>query len=183
MDKSVIRKFLSVDNETVEPVMQYQDDDVYSVDGIMTIITNVKSNYARGFVINDDMTLSKTYLARIENCFAHGRTLKEAFDSATSKYNINVPVEDRIRATVEKYPSLDTEVPNDKLFKLHNTLTGSCLYGREIFAKTHNLNKKTGSMTMRQFIELTKDGSFGSDVIIKLLEAYEKMQNVPRETI
>lgn len=175
MDKLVIRNFLSVDNKTVESVMQFQDDDVYSVDGIMTIITNVKSNYARGFIINDDMTLSKTYIARIGNCFAHGRTLKEAFDSATSKYNIKVPVEDRIRATVEKYPTLDTEVPNSELFKLHNILTGSCLYGREIFAKAHNLNKKTGSMTMRQFIELTKNGSFGSDIIVKLSDAYEKL--------
>ena len=43
--------------------------------------------------------------------------------------------------------------------------------GRNQFARDHGININTDSFTIREFINLTK-GSYGSDAIHKLAEAY-----------
>lgn len=60
---------------------------------------------------------------------------------------------------------------NAELYKWHNVLTGSCEFGRNKFAREHDIDIENGSMTVRDFIDLTKE-AFGGQVIKQLKEQY-----------
>ena len=64
---------------------------------------------------------------------------------------------------MEKF-ELETKYSNKDFFEWHNKLTGSCEMGRLSFAKDHNIDIENGTMTVQEFINLTKD-SFGRDAI------------------
>ena len=109
-------------------------------------------------------------VARVDNYFAHGDTLKEAFDSAKAKAMDNMPIEERIDMFVEEFKA-DKAYPAMRFFEWHNTLTGSCELGRREFATARNIDLNSGTYTVAEFIELTKDAYNGS-VIAQLQERY-----------
>ena len=154
-------------------IKEYNHQKVYIIDGLQTLIYSVHGNYAIGKQINTDLTLSDCYIAKVGNYFAHGKTLKEARADATAKYEQNKPIEERIADFISQYPSLDTIAEHSELYKWHNKLTGSCTFGRDSFAKEHNFDKDNGSMTVREFINLTRN-SYGGDIIQQLEKEYMK---------
>ena len=139
---------------------------------MQTIIYSVHGNIARGATINSDLTISDCYIAKCGDYLAHGETAKQAMADAQSKAWQNKPIEERIDLVVSKYPDVDVPIEHSALFSLHNFLTGSCLFGRQEFAKAHYLDPEHGSMTMREFIHLTKD-AYGGDNIRQLADAYK----------
>lgn len=153
-------------------IKSYNGYEVYIIDDMQTIIYSVHGNIARGVTINSDLTLADCYIAKYEDYFAHGETAKQAMSDAQSKAYQNKPIEERIDYVIEKYPDVDAPIEHSTLFSLHNFLTGSCLFGRQEFAKAHCLDPKHGAMTMRKFINLTKD-AFGGNNIRQLADAYK----------
>jgi hypothetical protein len=149
----------------------YDGQTVYMIDDVQTLIYSVKGNIAKGAIVNTDLTLTDCYIARVGNFFAHGETLRQAHEDAQAKALQNMPVEERIAKVKQDYPDLDAQIEHSTLFSLHNMLTGSCRMGREQFAKAHDLDPEHGTMSMREFITLTKD-AFGGDVIRQLAEEY-----------
>lgn len=145
---------------------------VYAIDGIPTILVNVHGNLAQGFTLRANVILVPCYVAKVGNFFAHGKTAKEALSQAQEKYDECKPLDERIADTINKYPTLNTVVPHSELYILHHVLTGSCKFGRDEFAQAHNLDPDKGSMTMREFIELTRD-AYGGDAIRQLEKGYE----------
>ena len=141
------------------------------VDGIATLIDSVHGQYARGSIVNSDLTLTPCYIARSGDYFAHGETLEEARRDAKDKALRNESIEQRIERFKSNYPDVDASVSNAELYKWHNVLTGSCEFGRKKFARQHDIDIKKGRMTVREFVELTKD-AFGGKVIKQLKEAY-----------
>ena len=91
--------------------------------------------------------------------------------AAQEKYDENKPLEERIADFIAKYPTLDTVATNKDLFVAHHTLTGSCLFGRQQFAKEHSVDVEHGSMTIREFIELTTN-AYGKGAILQLKKSY-----------
>lgn len=153
-------------------IKSYNGHEVYIIDDMQTIIYSVHGNIARGATINSDLTLADCYIAKCEDYFAHGETAKQAMSDAQSKAYQNKPIEERIGYVIEKYPDVDAPIEHSTLFSLHNFITGSCLFGRKEFAKAHSLDPEHGSMTMREFINLTKD-AYGGDNIRQLADAYK----------
>ncbi len=149
----------------------YNGQKIYMVDDTVTLIDSVHGQYARGSIVNSDLTLTPCYIARSGDYFSHGETLKEARRDAEAKALRNEPIEQRIERFKTNYPDADATVANDDLYKWHNVLTGSCEFGRKQFAKDHNIDIEHGSMTVKEFIKLTKD-AFGGQVIKQLKEAY-----------
>ena len=149
---------------------------VYYIDKLPTIIYNVFGNNARGAVVNRDLTLTPCYIAKVGKFFAHGDNIHEAREEAQHKYDKNIPLEERIHDFVVTNPSLDSVCTNRYLFDQHNILTGSCEFGRKQFCREHNIDLD-GSMTVRQFIDLTIN-SYGGDAIKKLSENYAEYQNI-----
>ena len=144
-------------------------DTVYKIDSIQTLIDNVHGNYAKGRILNIDLTTTECFIAKCGNYFAHGKTLPKARSDAHEKYEENLPLEERIKSFNQKFTS-DTELISGKeLFSWHHILTGSCLLGRQNFCKDHGLDINS-KYTVKQFIELTEN-AYGSDIIRKLKES------------
>ena len=143
---------------------------VYVIDNTRTIITSIHGNVAQGFILEHNTKLVPCYIAKDNNHFAHGKTLREAFTSLQEKLYDDSTEEERIQAFKRKFPSYDTKYSNQDLFVYHHVLTGSCRMGRESFANSRgiSLSDKT---TVREFVQLTKD-AYGGDIIKKLPKAY-----------
>ena len=145
---------------------------VVKVDGIETIITSVHKGIAKGFILQADMTLKPCYIAKGNNMFAHGDTIKEAVISLENKVFANLDVEERILAFKEAFKP-DIKYSNKDFYEWHGRLTGSCEIGRSQFAKKHNIDIEHGRMTVKEFCNLTKD-SYGGEVIKMITESYRE---------
>lgn len=156
-------------NGSGDGIKAYNGQPVYAIDNMPTLIYTILGNYARGAILNDDLTLQPCYIAKVGNFFAHGETLKEARRDAEDKFLKGQPLEKRIDEFVEAHPELD--VPYDDLFVWHNILTGSCEMGRKEWCKAHGY-KPTDSITVREFINGAV-GNYGGGIIQKLAEKYK----------
>ena len=149
----------------------YNHHKVYYIDGVATLIDVVRGNVARGSIINSDKTIKPCYIARSGDSFAHGDTAKKAMADAVSKEMQNKPEEERIAEFVKAHPVLDVEFPCEDLFRWHNTLTGSCEFGRRQFCRDMGIDLD-GKYTVRYFLEITKE-AYGGSIIKKVMEEYE----------
>ena len=152
-------------------VAEFCGDKVYMVDGVMTLIYTVHGGYARGAILNGNLTLSPCYIARVGNSFAHGDTLEEARRDAVGKDMEKRPVSERIASFATAYPDADAKIPGAELYDWHHILTGSCRAGRNAWCRDHNLSPERDSLTVREFCRLTC-GSYGGEVIRMVAEAY-----------
>ena len=155
-------------------ISEYDGKRVYNIDNVPTIIENVKGDVAKGYTISNNTQLVKCFIAKCGGFFAHGKTAKQAMLDARAKYEKNKSLTERIADTIKKYPTLDTLVPNEELYVLHNTLTGSCAFGRDEFVRRHGIDVKNGSMTMKDFIAITRS-NYGGSAIVELERKYEQL--------
>lgn len=144
---------------------------VHDVDGVQTIITAVNAGFAKGYVLNSDMTLTPCYIAKGGGRFAHGATLKKAVSALQDKLFEDMPEEERISAFIEAHPDKNAKIPARDLWFWHNRLTGSCEMGRNQFAADRGIDIDKDEFTPLEFCEMCK-GSYGGDVIRRLEEAY-----------
>lgn len=140
------------------------------IDDIPTIITSVRNNIAKGFIVKNDLQFKPCYIVKENNQFAHGFTLKDAFMSLQEKLYDDSTEEERIEAFKKQFPEYDVKYDNMDLFVYHHVLTGSCRMGREAFMSNKGLSLD-GKTSVREFVKLTQD-AYGGDIIKKLPEAY-----------
>ena len=138
---------------------------VYMVDDIETTISHIHGNIAKGIIVNNDLTETPCYIVKEGKYFAHGKTLAEANVALQDKLFDEMPAEERI-AEFWKCHKKGVKYPTKDFFEWHHKLTGSCLMGRQQFAKDHDVDLD-GEMTVEEFIALTKN-AFGGDIIKKL---------------
>lgn len=143
---------------------------VYMIDEMPTIITSVRNNIAKGFIVKSDLQFEPCYIVKENNQFAHGFTLKDAFMSLQEKLYDDSTEEERIEAFKKQFPEYDVKYDNMDLFVYHHVLTGSCRMGREAFMSNKGLSLD-GKTSVREFVKLTQD-AYGGDIIKKLPEAY-----------
>ena len=135
---------------------------VYYIDSISTLIDSVHGNYAKGRILDDDLTTKDCFIAKCGNFFAH----KQAQSDAREKYEENTPIEERIARFNEQYPDRDVKVPASELFSWHHILTGSCLMGRKQFCEEKGLDYQNGQYTVNEFIQLTRNAYRGNVIIL-----------------
>lgn len=142
------------------------------IDRVPTIITQVRGNIARGYIVKEDLTLESCFIAKVGDSFAHGKTLEGAVTDAKAKEIEKLPIEERIANFKETFGPLNSEHIGEEFYVWHSILTGSCRMGRDGFCKAHgiDLSKK---YTVKYFLDITKD-SYGSDVIKLVRESYER---------
>ena len=157
-----------------DAISEYEGKKVYNIDYVPTIIENIKGDIAKGYTIRKNTQLVKCFIAKCGGFFAHGKTAKQAMLDARAKYEQNKPLTERIADTIKKYPTLDTLVPNEELYVLHNILTGCCAFGRDEFVRRHGIDVKNGSMTMKDFIDITRK-EYGGSAIVELEREYEQL--------
>lgn len=140
---------------------------IYMVDGIATTISHIHGNVAKGTIVNSDLTETPCYIVKEGRYFAHGETLAEANTSLQDKLFEEMPTEERI-AEFWKCHKKGVKYPTKDFFEWHHKLTGSCLMGRQQFAKDHGVDLE-GEMTVEEFMALTKN-AFGGEIIKRLEE-------------
>lgn len=145
---------------------------IYIIDSIQTIITAVKNNIAKGFIVNSDLSLTSCYIAKGENQFAHGKTIKEAISALQTKLLQTSSIENRIIKFREHFKSTTIKYKAVEFYNWHTALTGSCTLGKEFFCKNKNINLNKDKFTIKEFIELTKN-NYGSNIILQLEQSYE----------
>ena len=145
--------------------------DVYIIDSIQTIITNLKGNIAKGYILNSDLTLTKTYVVKHGNYFAHGKTLKQAMLDVVYKELQNMDVEEKIQEFKNKFKH-DEKYSGQDFFEWHGILTGSCELGRESFVRDNNISLED-NFTVKEFLDMC-EGAYGWEV---LKELYEEMDD------
>lgn len=143
---------------------------VHYIDGVPTILQNIRGNIAKGSVLCKDLTLEPCFVVKSNRFFAHGETLKDAMSALQEKLFNGMSRDERIDAFISEFPTLETMVGNEDLFHWHHKLTGSCEMGRNQFVTEHGINLNE-EMTVMEFINLTKN-SYSGDIIKELLEHY-----------
>lgn len=153
-------------------ISKYNNHYVFIIDNISTIITSIHGNVAKGFILNKNLTLEKIFVAKGNNKFAHGKTLKEAVADLQEKIFDDLDIEEKIEMFNKQFNRVD-KYNGEEFYKWHHILTGSCTAGRDNFVRENNLDLKK-LYTVDEFIEITKD-SYGGNIIKKLRE--EKKNN------
>ena len=152
-------------------IKTYNGKTVYKIDGIATIITRIIDNMAKGFTLNDDLTLEHCYVAKEHNFFAHGKTPREAIEAVREKFFANMDTDTAIEMFLKIFTP-GKKYSAKEFYDWHNRLTGSCEFGRNKFIREHNIDLENGKYTVKEFIEITKT-AFGGDIITQLEEYYE----------
>lgn len=143
---------------------------IYRIDNVLTIITHLNKNIAKGKILNGDLTTEDCYVVKGHNEFSHGKTIKEAMQSLEEKIFDNMDTEETIEEFRKKFKD-GRKYKGTTFFKWHHNLTGSCLMGRESFVKNNeiDLNKM---YSVQEFIKLTEN-DFGGSVIRELKQYYK----------
>lgn len=149
-------------------IIMFNAEKIYWIDGIPTIIKNIKKQIAKGFILKADLTLQPCYVAKINNCYAHGNTIREAVEQAREKTFELLPVDDRIKKFWDCH-NLTDRYPARDLYEWHHILTGSCEMGRNQFVREKNIDLERDTFTVNEFVTMCKD-HYGGDIIKKLIK-------------
>ena len=146
--------------------------EVYLIDDVQTIIESVRGNIAKGYILQSDLTLTPCHVVKENGKFAHGNTLREAFEALHEKLYDNSTEEERLQKFREHFPDFSAKYPARELFTWHHVLTGSCKAGRESFCRDNGIDINEDTFTIYEFINLTKN-SYGGETIKKLIDKAE----------
>ena len=143
-------------------------EDVVYVDNIPTIIRSIRGDYAKGFVINDDFSITPCWVARWKEkmIFAHGKDLHDAVSSLNRKIANSMTAAERVDLFCSEFKKGEL-YKGTVFFDWHNRLTGSCLFGRTQFVQNKGFDLDQ-EYSVDDFITITEN-EYGSDVI-KLLK-------------
>lgn len=155
--------------DTFDGIKSINGMDIYSIDWVPTIITHVHGNFAKGYIVEVDLSLHPCYIAKGGEYFAHGDTAREACAALEDKIITHMDTKERIKMFLDHFADLGKMYPAREFFEWHSKLTGSCLPGREAFAKAHDIDVDTAEYTVQEFIDLTHD-AWGGEVIRELEE-------------
>ena len=146
---------------------------VCRIDDVYTVVYQLHGDIAKGAILRGDLSLEPCYVVKRDGVFAHGGTLHEAQEALISKLFDTLPEAERIEAFCEEFKNPDAVYPVRTFFEWHHRLTGSCEAGRRAFAKDHALDIKNGTMSVREFLNLTKY-AYGGSTIRKVLKRMEE---------
>ena len=150
----------------------YNGQPVYYIDDTPTLIERIHSNYAKGYIVGDDLTLRPCYIVKIDDSFAHGETLKEAVRDAQRKALEDMDEDERIDKFCEQFKTLDEIHTVQEFYDWHHILTGSCNMGRAEFCKARGLDMGQ-RVSVDYFLDITKN-AYGGEIITKVRERYGK---------
>ena len=116
-------------------------------------------------MVNDDLTLSPCFIARVGDHWAHGETAREALRDAQAKHAEDSSDEERIEAFWKQFNRTD-RYTGHQLLAAHRALTLSCEMGCAHFVKSQAIDLDA-SFAVDEFIDITKD-AFATDLMRQL---------------
>lgn len=100
------------------------------IDSIATIIDSIHHNVAKGKILMNDFTMQKCYIAKGQNKFAHGETIKKATQALQEKILEGLDTEQAIEEFKKHFSDINKKYNASEFFVWHHILTGSCEMGR-----------------------------------------------------
>lgn len=152
---------------------KFKSNPVYYIDNLPTVILSVHFNLAKGFVINEDLTTTVCYIAKGDNLFAHGETVKKAQSALQEKIFNTLSVDEKIKVFRTEFKDFNKKYPAKVFYDWHHKLTGSCEFGRNQFCKNHKINIETDQYSVKEFVKLCAN-DFGGSIIAKILDDDKK---------
>lgn len=149
-------------------IKMFAGNQVYLIDRTPTLLYIVHGNIAKGAILKADLTTKPCYVVKNGDLFAHGETLREAQSALIDKQFEDMDDDDRIDAFLKEI-DINKQYPTFVFFDWHHKLTGSCEMGRRIFAENHEIDLENGTMTVSEFVELTKN-AYGGSIIKEIAE-------------
>ena len=143
---------------------------IYMIDDVPTIIKQARNNIAKGFILENDLTLTPCYIVKGHNYFSHGKTVKKAFEDLRNKIFKNINTDEAIDLFLKEFSDLNKKYPAKDFYIWHNRLTGSCEAGRNSFVKNGGYDLENDTFTVQEFIDITKN-AFGGKIIRQLENA------------
>ena len=150
-------------------VKSYDGKTVHLIDDVQTIISTIKGNLAKGFILNSDLSLSPCYICKGNGYFAHGETLKEARKALQEKILENMNTDETIEQFLSTFEK-NKKYPTKDFYDWHHYLTGSCEMGRKSFMQDRNI-AFDDMYTVDEFITLCEN-SYGGEIIKELKERW-----------
>ena len=147
----------------------FNNQPIYIIDGVATIITKVKGNIAKGFILNGDLSLTPCYIAKGHNRFAHGETIQKAVADLENKIFEDMDTDEAIERFLNQFSDLKKKYPAKDFYIWHSRLTGSCEMGRNSFVKNGGYDLENDTFTVQEFIDITKN-AYGGNIIKQLEE-------------
>ena len=148
----------------------FNSEKVFVIDGLQTIINHIKGNVAKGRILNCDLSTTQCFVVKGNGYFAHGETVREAFNALQSKIFENMDPEEAIESFMEKFEK-NKKYPCKDFYEWHHYLTGSCEMGRKSFMQNKGITFDD-SFTVDEFIEICEN-DYGSGIIKQLKERWE----------
>ena len=157
-------------------IKSFNGNAVYKIDGISTIIRQIKNNIAKGFILENDFTLTPCFVVKGHNKFAHGETIKKAMQDLENKIFEDMDTTEAIAMFLKEFSDINKKYSAKDFYIWHNRLTGSCEMGRNSFVKNGGYDLENDAFTVQEFIDITKN-AFGGDVIKQLEETIRGANN------
>lgn len=151
-------------------IKSFCGETVYIIDGIQTVVKQIKGNLAKGYILNSDFTKTACYVVKSDGCFAHGETLKKAREALQDKLFERMDINEKISEFRKKFKP-GVKYPGEDYFVWHHYLTGSCEMGRRSFVNDRGIDL-ADTFTPEEFIEICKD-AYGGKIIRRLKERYK----------
>lgn len=148
----------------------FNGEKVFIIDELDTIINHIKGNVAKGSILNSDFTTTPCFIVKGNGYFAHGETVREAFNALRSKIFENMDSEEAIESFTKKFEK-NKKYPCKDFYEWHHYLTGSCEMGRKSFMQNKGITFDD-SFTVDEFIEICEN-DYGSEIIKQLKERWE----------
>ena len=150
-------------------IKSYDGKTVHLIDDVQTIISTIKGNLAKGFILNSDLSLSPCYICKGNGYFAHGETLKEVRWALQEKILENMNTDETIERFLSTFEK-NKKYPTKDFYDWHHYLTGSCEMGRKLFMQDRNI-AFDDMYTVDEFITLCEN-SYGGEIIKELKERW-----------
>lgn len=156
-------------------IKSFNEEKVYQIDDTPTIVTRIKGNLAKGFILNDDLSLDPCYIVKGNGFFAHGKTLEEARTALQDKIFENMDTDEAIDMFLDTFEK-GKAYKGTQFFEWHHHLTGSCLMGRKSFVKNKKLDLNE-LYTVEDFIEICEN-AYGGEIIKELKERWKNESKI-----
>ena len=153
------------------PILEHNGNKVWNIDGISTVITQLRGNVAKGYILREDLTTKPCYVAKHGDHFAHGDTIREAVEDAGLKYLRSRDVEANIAEFKARFKP-GKKYAGHEFYRWHWVLTGSCRAGRKLFIEEKSI-RLDDEYTVQEFLNLCRD-RYGWNIIKLIKEGGNK---------
>lgn len=148
---------------------------VYLIDGVQTLLTSLRGNVARGFILNQDFSQTKTFVAKVGNSFAHGDSIKSAIADATKKHMEDASPEERVEEFLKQFdPTVDHAA--EDLMNGYRLLSGACEQGCLSFMQNNGI-AADARFTLAQFVDIVTGAYEGGAGAVEMLKATLEQEN------